>query len=145
MVGLRSQRPQVRILYRASSQVVDATPERGAREGGEQLLPGCPSDLLPSCEFLAAPSEALAAIPANATSVMHQADCGSMTVIHFDSTNGSKTCRFSLSSIDTPPIRFLARRRTGRRMGRAPREAAPPPCARRPSPRLERTAPTPGR
>ncbi|WP_044890759.1 hypothetical protein [Myxococcus hansupus] len=49
----------------------------------------------------------LASIPANSTSLTHQTDCGTTSAVHFDYTNGSKTCRFSLSSIYTPPNPIL--------------------------------------
>jgi hypothetical protein len=49
----------------------------------------------------------LGPVEANATSVMHQTDCGTSTAFTFEYTNGSKTCRYTLSSIYTPPNPIL--------------------------------------
>jgi hypothetical protein len=45
----------------------------------------------------------LGPVAANSTSVVYQTSCGTTTAAHFDYSNGSKTCRFSISSIYTPP------------------------------------------
>jgi hypothetical protein len=49
----------------------------------------------------------LGPVSASSTSVVYQTNCGTTTAAHFDYTNGSKTCRFSLSSIYTPPNPLL--------------------------------------
>ncbi|SET80546.1 hypothetical protein [Stigmatella erecta] len=50
---------------------------------------------------------ALASVPANSISSVHQTDCGNNTAVAFDYTNGTKTCGFNLSSLYTPPNPLL--------------------------------------
>jgi hypothetical protein len=49
----------------------------------------------------------LGPVAANATSVVHQTDCGNNTAIAFKYTKDSKTCSFNLSSLYTPPNPIL--------------------------------------
>jgi hypothetical protein len=50
---------------------------------------------------------ALGSVPASSTSVVYQTSCGTTSAAHFDYSDGIKTCRFSLSSIYTPPNPLL--------------------------------------
>jgi hypothetical protein len=50
---------------------------------------------------------ALGSVAANGLSPVHQIDCGNNTALAFEYSNGTKACRFNLSSIYTPPNPLL--------------------------------------
>ncbi|RUO92399.1 hypothetical protein D7Y11_14875 [Corallococcus sp. AB018] len=50
---------------------------------------------------------ALTSVAANSTSGVYQTDCGTNSAVYIEYTSGSKTCRFNMSSIWTPPNPIL--------------------------------------